>query len=139
MNRDANLVRVGEKVHARRRELRITSREELADLCGLSTRVLGTVERGDHAVSAGTYAQIEQALGWAPGSVATIAAGGEPTVTSSAALHTMSASELQRLADQQWGRERIGAFTTADRVVIKDFIDELGRQRFSDWDARFPS
>jgi transcriptional regulator with XRE-family HTH domain len=50
---------------------------ELADRTGVSDRTLSKLERGQR-VSRDTWAAIEHAFNWRPGTCRTIAAGGEP-------------------------------------------------------------
>ena len=43
-----------------------------------TVRTLSDIENGVRKASPGTYAMLENKLGWAPGSIDTILAGGEP-------------------------------------------------------------
>ncbi|MFE6816045.1 hypothetical protein [Streptomyces sp. NPDC057677] len=52
---------------------------EVAERGGFSIETLAKIRRGVR-VSSVTYRKLERALGWAAGSVAAAAAGGEPTV-----------------------------------------------------------
>lgn len=71
--------RLAAHVVFRRQQRGIPTRQALADLTGLSYRLLGDLERGTRRVSEGTLAILEQALGWDPGSAERILSGGEPT------------------------------------------------------------
>lgn len=63
---------------ARRRELRLRWRD-VADAAGISYETLRTIRRGHYdGMRPLTETGIEQALRWAPGSIATILAGGAP-------------------------------------------------------------
>ncbi|MFC5789645.1 helix-turn-helix domain-containing protein [Agromyces tardus] len=64
-----DLRRRGASVVDRRIALGYTTRQDFAVATGLSYRLLGDVERGRREVSAGSWAVIEQALGWEPGTV----------------------------------------------------------------------
>lgn len=74
------LRRLGMCVVARRKQLGMKSRRALARRAGLSYRVLGDIERGSRSVAPGTYAMLEQALEWPPGTVERIRRGGQPPV-----------------------------------------------------------
>jgi hypothetical protein len=50
----------------------------LASRLPVAVRTLADIEHGVRKASAGTYAILENKLGWAPGSIDTILAGGEP-------------------------------------------------------------
>ncbi|WP_043654388.1 helix-turn-helix domain-containing protein [Nocardia thailandica] len=72
------LRRLGEIVVAHRESLGISNRHEFAHLTGLSYRLLGDLERGRRALHPATYAVLENALDWTPGSVDRIADGKDP-------------------------------------------------------------
>ena len=57
------------------------NRTDLADSLQFTVRTLADIEHGVRKASAGTYAILENKLAWAPGSIDTILAGGEPTET----------------------------------------------------------
>ncbi len=54
------------------------TRTDLADSLPLTVRTLADIEHGVRKASPGTYAMLENKLSWAPGSIDTILAGGEP-------------------------------------------------------------
>lgn len=58
---------LGAAVVDHRKTLGWTTRKDFARVTGLSYRVLGEVETGRRPVSPGTWAIIEQHLGWKPG------------------------------------------------------------------------
>ncbi len=72
--------RLADYVVARRVELGMRDRRALAAATGITDRTLGKLENGQR-VSASTLAVIENELGWAPGSVRHVLAGGEPSLT----------------------------------------------------------
>jgi len=72
------LERLGHHVVSRRVALGFRTRTDLADSLQFTVRTLADIERGVRKASAGTYAMLENKLGWAPGSIDTILAGGEP-------------------------------------------------------------
>ena len=72
------LERLGHHVVSRRVALGFRNRTDLADSLQFTVRTLADIEHGVRKASAGTYAILENKLAWAPGSVDTILAGGEP-------------------------------------------------------------
>ena len=62
------------------------NRTDLAASLQFTVRTLADIEHGVRKASAGTYAILENKLAWAPGSIDTILAGGEPTEVA-ATLH----------------------------------------------------
>lgn len=83
---EENWVRLGEKVVAARVAKGWRTREQLAQVAGFSTRLLGDIENGRRTNYDRAYlAMLEQALGWAEGSVKQILDGREPAPAPSAA------------------------------------------------------
>ncbi len=76
-----DLERLGHHVVSRRVALGYRNRTDLADSLQFTVRTLADIEHGVRKASAGTYAILENKLAWAPGSIDTILAGGEPTET----------------------------------------------------------
>ena len=72
------LERLGHYVVSRRVALGYRSRADLADDLQFTLRTLADIEHGVRKASPGTYAMLENKLAWAPGSVDTVLAGGEP-------------------------------------------------------------
>ncbi len=72
------LERLGHYIVSRRVALGYRSRTDLANGLQLTVRTLADIEHGVRKASAGTYAMLENKLAWAPGSIDTILAGGEP-------------------------------------------------------------
>lgn len=70
--------RLGAAVLNRRVELGMKTREEFSANVDVSYRALSDLENGKRAFSQSTYALVEQALFWKPGSCARVLAGGEP-------------------------------------------------------------
>jgi hypothetical protein len=75
------LERLGHHVVSRRVALGYRNRTDLAASLQFTVRTLADIEHGVRKASAGTYAILENKLGWAPGSIDTILAGGEPQET----------------------------------------------------------
>ena len=93
MDRHA-LERLGHHVVSRRVALGFRNRTDLANSLAFTVRTLADIEQGVRKASPGTYAMLENKLAWAPGSIDTILAGGEPTDTG-------------RGSRQRWHRRRI--------------------------------
>ena len=72
------LERLGHHVVSRRVALGFRTRIDLADSLQFTVRTLADIEHGVRKASPGTYAMLENKLAWAPGSIDTILAGGEP-------------------------------------------------------------
>ena len=77
MNQRA-LERLGQHVVSRRVALGYRTRTDLANSLQFTIRTLADIEHGVRKASPGTYAMLENKLAWAPGSIDTILAGGEP-------------------------------------------------------------
>ncbi len=73
-----SLERLGHHVVSRRVALGYRNRTDLADSLQFTVRTLADIEHGVRNASPGTYAMLENTLAWAPGSIDTILAGGEP-------------------------------------------------------------
>ena len=73
--------RLGHHVVSRRVALGFRNRTDLADSLQFTVRTLADIEHGVRKASPGTYAMLENRLAWAPGSIDTILAGGEPKET----------------------------------------------------------
>ena len=73
--------RLGHHVVSRRVALGYRNRTDLADSLQFTVRTLADIEHGVRKASPGTYAMLENKLSWAPGSIDTILAGGEPKET----------------------------------------------------------
>src|ERR1700754_1867470 len=73
------LERLGHHVVSRRVALGYRNRTDLANSLPFTVRTLADIEHGVRKASPGTYAMLENKLAWAPGSIDTILAGGEPT------------------------------------------------------------
>ena len=72
------LERLGHHVVSRRVALGFRNRTDLADSLQFTVRTLADIEHGVRKASPGTYAMLENKLAWAPGSIDTILAGGNP-------------------------------------------------------------
>ena len=72
------LERLGHHIVSRRVALGYRNRTDFANSLQFTARTLSDIENGVRKASPGTYAMLENKLGWAPGSIDTILAGGEP-------------------------------------------------------------
>jgi hypothetical protein len=72
------LERLGHHIVSRRVALGYRNRTDLANSLQFTVRTLSDIENGVRKASPGTYAMLENKLGWAPGSIDAILAGGEP-------------------------------------------------------------
>jgi hypothetical protein len=72
------LERLGHHIVSRRVALGYRNRTDFADSLQFTVRTLSDIENGHRKASPGTYAMLENKLSWAPGSIDTILAGGEP-------------------------------------------------------------
>ncbi len=72
------LERLGHHIVSRRVALGYRSRTDFANSLQFTVRTLSDIENGVRKASPGTYAMLENKLGWAPGSIDTILTGGEP-------------------------------------------------------------
>jgi hypothetical protein len=78
MDRHA-LKRLGRHIVSRRVELGYRNRTDFANGLKFTVRTLSDIENGVRKASPGTYAMLENKLGWPPGSIdAFLAAGQEP-------------------------------------------------------------
>ena len=75
------LERLGHYIVSRRVALGCRNRTDLANSLPFTVRTLADIEQGVRKASPGTYAMLENKLAWAPGSIDTILAGGEPKET----------------------------------------------------------
>ena len=102
------LERLGHHVVSRRVALGYRNRTDLADSLQFTVRTLADIEHGVRKASPGTYAILENKLAWAPGSIDTILAGGEPNETvvelrraTSAPLSHASTDALSRTSTEE--------------------------------------
>jgi hypothetical protein len=127
------LERLGHYIVSRRVALGYRNRTDLADSLQLTVRTLADIEHGVRKASPGTYALLENKLTWAPGSIDTILAGGEP-------------KELVVKLRRDTPEPRHRSFTTDDalsRASTEELLLELRRRiirprerRYDTWDDR---
>jgi hypothetical protein len=80
MDNDPQLARLGRMVQAMRIEKGWLTREQFAEQVSFTSRVLQDLENGRRRLGKASYLEIEITLGWEPGSVSAILAGGDPTI-----------------------------------------------------------
>ena len=91
---------LGHHVVSRRVALGYRNRTDLANSLQFTVRTLADIENGIRKASPGTYAILENKLSWAPGSIDTILAGGEPKEPVVEARRTTHNPLPRRLAPQ---------------------------------------
>jgi hypothetical protein len=129
-----DLERLGHHVVSRRVALGYRNRTDLANSLQFTVRTLADIEHGVRKASPGTYAILENKLGWAPGSIDTILAGGEP-------------KELVVKLHRDSPEPRYDSYTTdaLSRASTEELLLELRRriirprdrrrQTWDDWDG----
>jgi hypothetical protein len=127
------LERLGHHIVSRRVELGYRNRTDLADRLQFTVRTLSDIENGVRRASPGTYAMLENKLAWAPGSIDTIMAGGEPKEV---------AVELRQTRPNTLSRTRTEVVSRASteelllelrRRIIRP--RERRRETWDDWDS----
>ena len=127
---------LGHQIVSRRVALGYRNRTDFADSLQFTVRTLSDIENGVRKASPGTYAMLENKLGWAPGSIDTVLAGGEPKEL---------VVKLRR--DSPEPRYRSHAATDAlSRASTEELLLELRRriirprerryETWDDWDSR---
>ena len=129
------LERLGHHIVSRRVALGYRTRTDLADSLQFTVRTLADVEHGVRKASPGTYAMLENKLAWAPGSIDTILAGGDP-------------NELVVKLRRDSPNRRYDSFATdaLSRASTEELLLELRRriirsrdrrrETWDDWDAQ---
>ena len=92
-------------------------------------RTLADIEHGVRKASPGTYAMLENKLAWAPGSIDTILAGGEPTETRGrhGAAPTQHPTRIRAAPDHRHA---------LSRVSTEELLLELRRRIIAPHDRR---
>jgi hypothetical protein len=130
-----DLERLGHYIVSRRVALGYRNRTDFANSLQFTVRTLSDIENGVRKASPGTYAMLENKLGWAPGSIDTILAGGEP-------------KELVVKLRRENPEPRYHSFTSdaLSRASTEELLLELRRRiirprerrhdTWDDWDSR---
>lgn len=133
----AKWVRLGDAIVVRRVKLGLTSREALAKHSGMSPRILSYLEHGDRdSYDPSTFARLEAALEWAPGSVQAVLDGGQPTTTAEALIRKREQSQQldPLVAKLAWALDPTSPLDEADRdwlrtavaLVVDRTVDRYG-------------
>ena len=124
MDRHA-LERLGHYIVSRRVALGYLNRIDLANSLQFTVRTLADIEHGVRKASPGTYAMLENKLSWAPGSIDTILAGGEPKEL---------VVELRRTTHNPLSRAATDA--ALSRASTEELLMELRRRIITPREAR---
>jgi hypothetical protein len=124
------LERLGHHVVSRRVALGYRNRTDLASSLQFTVRTLADIEHGVRKASAGTYAILENKLGWAPGSIDTILAGGEPKETVVELHRTTPATRTQGYALRPTNPNALSQVSTEELLL------ELRRRIIAPRDTR---
>ena len=124
---DPVLARVGRYVVNRRVALGYKHRIDLAKELPITDRTLADIENGVREASIGTYAVLENKLGWVPGTIEALRAGREP-------LEAKTATVQQ----QQQPRRPLTTANSLHEVPTEELLLELRRRIVWDrgrWDS----
>ena len=131
------LERLGHHVVSRRVALGYRNRTDLAESLQFTVRTLADIEHGVRKASAGTYAILENKLGWAPGSIDTILAGGEPKETVVELHRTTPATRTQGYALRPTNPNALSQASTEELLLeLRRRIIRPRERRYDTWDDR---
>ena len=129
------LERLGHHVVSRRVALGYRNRTDLADSLQFTVRTLADIEHGVRKASAGTYAMLENKLAWAPGSIDTILAGGEPTETAPTLRRTTPNTPTQGYALRPTNPNALSQVSTEELLLeLRRRIIAPRDRRHDTWD-----
>ena len=132
-----DLERLGHHVVSRRVALGYRNRTDLAESLQFTVRTLADIEHGVRKASAGTYAILENKLGWAPGSIDTILAGGEPKETVVELHRTTPATRTQGYALRPTNANALSQVPTEELLLeLRRRIIAPRERRLETWDDR---
>jgi hypothetical protein len=133
------LERLGHHVVSRRVALGYRNRTDLASSLQFTVRTLADIEHGVRKASAGTYAILENKLGWAPGSIDTILAGGEPKETVVELHRTTPATRTQGYALRPTNPNALSQASTEELLLeLRRRIIAPRERRHDAWDSLDP-
>jgi hypothetical protein len=124
-----DLERLGHHIVSRRVALGYRTRTDFANSLQFTVRTLADIEHGVRRASPGTYAMLENKLAWAPGSIDTILAGGEPKETV-VELHRPTATPLSHSSTDALSR----ASTEELLLELRRRIIAPSDRRHNNWD-----
>jgi hypothetical protein len=126
------LERLGHHVVSRRVALGYRNRTDLAGGLQFTVRTLADIEHGVRKASPGTYAILENKLGWAPGSIETIVAGGEPTETAVDVRRTTSSTRPAGYAMRSSHPNALSRTSTEE--LLLELRRRIATPRHNTWD-----
>jgi hypothetical protein len=137
------LERLGHHIVSRRVALGYRNRTDFAKSLQFTVRTLSDIENGVRKVSPGTYAMLENKVGWAPGSIDTILAGGEPkelvvklrpTTPSTSPAPRTRADTTDALSDAT--TDALSRFSSEELLLelLRRSITQPRRRRHETWD-----
>ena len=130
------LERLGHHVVSRRVALGYRNRTDLADSLQFTVRTLADIEHGVRKASPGTYAMLENKLSWAPGSIDTILAGGEPKELVSTLRRSNPNAPSQGYALRPTNPNALSQVSTEELLLeLRRRIIAPRDRRHDDWDG----
>jgi hypothetical protein len=129
---DNGLVRAGRYIVNRRVALGYKHRIDLAKDLPITDRTLADIENGVREASVGTYAVLENKLGWGPGSIESIRAGHEAIEANTA---TVEQQQLQQHQQQRPPPNPLKSVPTEElllelrRRIVRDHVRFDGGER----------
>ncbi len=136
------LERLGHHVVSRRVALGYRNRTDLADSLQFTVRTLADIEHGVRKASPGTYAMLENKLAWAPGSIDTILAGGEPKETVVEVHRTTPTTRTQGYALRPTNPNALSQVSTEELLLeLRRRIiapRDIRHEAWDDWDGLDP-
>jgi hypothetical protein len=131
------LERLGHHVVSRRVALGYRNRTDLASSLQFTVRTLADIEHGVRKASAGTYAMLENKLSWAPGSIDTILAGGEPKELVSTLRRPTPNAPSQGYALRPTNADALSNASTEELLLeLRRRIIRPRERRYDTWDDR---
>ena len=132
------LERLGHHVVSRRVALGFRNRTDLAASLQFTVRTLADIEHGVRKASPGTYAILENKLAWAPGSIETILAGGEPNEVASTLHKSTPATRTQGYALRPINPNALSQVSTEELLLElrrRIIAPRSRRDNWDDWDG----
>ena len=129
------LERLGHHIVSRRVALGYRNRTDLAASLQFTVRTLADIEHGVRKASPGTYAMLENKLSWAPGSIDTILAGGDPTELVVELRRTNTNAPSQGYALRPTNPNALSNASTEELLLeLRRRIIAPSRRRHDTWD-----
>jgi hypothetical protein len=128
------LERLGHHIVSRRVELGYRNRTDLAASLKFTVRTLSDIENGVRKASPGTYAMLENKLGWPPGSIDTFLACGEEPNQPVAKPRRTSSTPLTHPSTEALSQAHTEELLTELRRRINTRRRHESPERWDDWD-----